>query len=43
MPDNVRDAFIEDVLCKTGGHALDDAKAFMKRLETEGRFQVEAW
>lgn len=43
MPDNVRDAFIEDVISKTGGYSMDDAKSMLKKMENGGRFQVEAW
>ncbi|KAJ8715777.1 hypothetical protein PYW07_010259 [Mythimna separata] len=43
MPDNVRDAFIEDVLSKTGGHSVEEAKSMLKDMEDTGRLQVEAW
>ncbi|KAG6455741.1 NADPH-dependent diflavin oxidoreductase 1 [Manduca sexta] len=43
MPDNVRDAFIEEVLCKHGGLSLDEAKQRMKELENKRRYQTETW
>ena len=43
MPDNVRDAFIEDVIGKVGGRSADEAKRMVKDMEESGRFQVEAW
>ncbi|XP_035441863.2 NADPH-dependent diflavin oxidoreductase 1 [Spodoptera frugiperda] len=43
MPDNVKEAFVEDVLSKTGGQTLEEARTMLKELETSGRFQVEAW
>ncbi|XP_038219450.1 NADPH-dependent diflavin oxidoreductase 1 [Zerene cesonia] len=38
MPNNVKDAFIDDVLSE-----LDDAKGFMQNMTTSGRFQTETW
>ncbi|XP_047036236.1 NADPH-dependent diflavin oxidoreductase 1 [Helicoverpa zea] len=43
MPDNVRDAFIDAVFGKCGGHSVDEAKKLLKDMENNGRFQVEAW
>ncbi|VVC96015.1 unnamed protein product [Leptidea sinapis] len=38
MPDNVRDSFIENVLCD-----LEDAKGFVKNMVQTGRYQTETW
>ncbi|CAH0697016.1 unnamed protein product [Spodoptera exigua] len=43
MPDNVKEAFVEDVLSKTGGQTLEEARAMLKEMENSGRFQIEAW
>ncbi|CAH2234734.1 jg20961 [Pararge aegeria aegeria] len=43
MPDNVREAFIEDVFSKEGKLDLDQAKAMLASIERDGRLQVETW
>lgn len=43
MPDNVKDAFIEDVISKEGGFSIEDAKSMMRKMDEVGRLQVEAW
>ncbi|KAJ0170759.1 hypothetical protein K1T71_013531 [Dendrolimus kikuchii] len=43
MPDNVKDAFIEDVFSKVGGLSTDDAKSMIKMMDEIGRLQVETW
>ncbi|XP_041985478.1 NADPH-dependent diflavin oxidoreductase 1 [Aricia agestis] len=43
MPDNVRDAFIEDVISEAGGISLEDAKKMLEDMERNNRLQVETW
>lgn len=43
MPDNVRDAFVEDVFCKIGGLSKLDGKNMLQELENCDRMQVETW
>ncbi|XP_072933839.1 NADPH-dependent diflavin oxidoreductase 1 [Epargyreus clarus] len=43
MPDNVKDAFIEDVFCKTGGLSIEASKALLEDLEKSNRYQAETW
>lgn len=43
MPDNVREAFVEDVFNKVGQMPIDAAKELLKNLERNCRLQVETW
>lgn len=43
MPDNVRDAFIEDVFMIEGDMKKEAATLLLKNMENEGRLQVETW
>nr|XP_026489576.1 NADPH-dependent diflavin oxidoreductase 1 [Vanessa tameamea] len=43
MPDNVRDAFIEDVFNKSGNIELEQAKEMLNKMERNNRLQVETW
>ncbi|KAI5641030.1 FAD binding domain-containing protein [Phthorimaea operculella] len=43
MPDNVKDAFLEDVFGKTGGLDKDRSKSLLKAMEDKGRLLVETW
>ncbi|CAG5020982.1 unnamed protein product [Parnassius apollo] len=43
MPDNVRDAFIEDVFNKTGGLSLGDSREMLRKMEQTGKLQLETW
>ncbi|CAH2096814.1 unnamed protein product [Euphydryas editha] len=43
MPDNVRDAFIDDVFIKTGKIEPEKAKEMLSSMEKNNRLQVETW
>lgn len=43
MPQNVRDAFTEDVFTKVGGLSPEDAEELLHKMERTGRLQVETW
>ncbi|GBP19330.1 NADPH-dependent diflavin oxidoreductase 1 [Eumeta japonica] len=43
MPDNVKDAFMEEVFHKSGGLSLEDAKELIKSMETNEQLQIETW
>lgn len=43
MPENVRDAIVEDVFQNVGAVPRDDARKLFNDMETKKRMQIEAW